>query len=111
MPLRLRITTADVSVALDMLSNNGHLSAGTEIELPGGARMRFEGAEKVAKGNQPGTLEFRLDDAVDGVHADPEPAADWLYEHLHGRVDEVRIGGAQVPVERDALRQALSRGL
>lgn len=110
MPVRLRITTDDIRVALDMLSNNGHISAGTEIELPGGARLRFEGAEKIALGNEPGALDFRLDEPA-GTDADPAQAADWLYEHLTGRVDEVRVGGTSVPVERDALRRALARGL
>jgi hypothetical protein len=108
MPLRLRITTDDIRVALDMLSNNGHIAAGTEIEIPGGARMRFDGAEKRAKGNVPGTLDFRIDESAG---TDTAQVADWLFEHLQGRVEEVQLGTRQVPVEREALRQALERGL
>ena len=79
MSVRLRITTDDIRVALDMLSNNGHIAAGTEIEIPGGARMRFDGAEKRAEGNVPGVLDFRIDEPAG---ADTKQAADWLFEQL-----------------------------
>ena len=108
MPVRLRITTDDIRVALDMLSNNGHIAAGTEIELPGGARMRFEGAEKRAEGNVPGVLDFRIDEPAG---TDTTQTADWLFEQLDGRVDEVQVGTRSVPVEREALRRALQRPL
>ena len=108
MPVKLRITTDDIRVALDMLSNNGNISAGTEIEIPGGARIRFEGAEKRERGNEPGTLEFRIDEPPG---TDASQAADWLFEHLNGRVPDVRLGASQVPVEREALRRALERAM
>ena len=108
MPVRLRITTDDIRVALDMLSNNGHIAAGTEIELPGGARMRFEGAEKRAEGNVPGVLDFRIDEPAG---TDTTQTADWLFEQLDGRVDAVQVGTRSVPVEREALRRALQRPL
>lgn len=108
MPVRLRIPTDDIRVALDMLSNNGHIAAGTEIEIPGGARMRFDGAEKRGAGNAPGVLDFRIDEPAG---ADTAQAADWLFEHLDGRVQEVQLGTRTVPVEREALRRALQRPL
>ena len=108
MPLRLRIPTDDLSIALDMMSNNGHIAAGTEIEIPGGARMRFDGAEKPSRANAPGTLDFRIDEPAG---TDTTQAADWLFEHLTGRVEEVQVGTRQVPVDRDALRRALQRPL
>lgn len=108
MPLRLRIPTDDIRVALDMLSNNGHIAAGTEFDIPGGARMRFNGAEKRSEGTAPGTLEFRIDESAG---TDTAQVAEWLFAHLDGRVEEVQLGTRQVPVEREALRQALDRGL
>lgn len=108
MPIRLRIATDDITVALDMLSNNGHIAAGTEIEVPGGARMRFEGAEKRDKGAAPSVLDFRIDEPAG---TDTAQVADWLFEHLQGRVEEVQLGTRQIPVERDALRRALQRSL
>lgn len=108
MPVRLRIVTDDIRVALDMLSNNGHIAAGTEIDLPGGARMRFEGAEKRAQGSTPGVLDFRIDEPAG---ADTAQTADWLFEQLNGRVEEVQVGTRSVPVEREALRRALQRPL
>ena len=108
MPLRLRIPTDDIRVALDMLSNNGHIAAGTEFDIPGDARMRFDGAEKRSVGRAPGTLDFRIDESAS---TNAGQVADWLFEHLEGRVAEVQLGTRQVPVEREALRQALERGL
>ena len=108
MPVRLRIVTDDIRVALDMLSNNGHIAAGTEIDIPGGARMRFDGAEKRADGNVPGVLDFRIDEPA-GTNT--TEVADWLFDHLQGRVEEVQVGTRNVPVEREALRRALQRPL
>lgn len=108
MGIPLRLDTGDLRVAYDLLSGDTSLAPGTEVGVPGGARLRF--TRRVAEGRTPegGRLEFELTDAT---RANAEPLAGWLYEHLQSRVPTVRLGGLAVPVDREALQQALSHAI
>ncbi len=106
MEIPLRLDTADLRIAFDLLSGDTSLAPGTEVGVPGGARLRF--TRRIAEGRTPetGRLEFELKDTT---RASAEPLAGWLYERLRSRVPTIRLGGMAVPVDREALRRALSR--
>jgi len=106
--LPLRLDTGDLRVAYDLLSGDTSLEPGTEVEVPGGARLRF--TSRVSEGRAPegGRLEFQLTNAT---RASAEPLAGWLYERLQSRVPTVRLGGMAVPVDREALQRALFQAI
>lgn len=108
MGIPLRLDTADLTIAFDLLSGDTSLAPGAEIGVPGGARLRF--TRRIAEGRTPeaGRLEFELRDTT---RASAEPLAGWLYERLRSRIPTVRVGGMAVPVEREALRRALARAV
>lgn len=108
MDIPLRLDTADLRIAFDLLSGDTSLAPGAEVGVPGGARLRF--TRRVAEGPTPGggRLEFEL---TDTTRASAEPLAGWLYERLRSRVPTVRLGRTAVPVEPEALRRALARAV
>lgn len=108
MAIALRLDTGDLRVAYDLLSGDTSLAPGTEVGVPGGARLRF--ARRVAEGRTPdgGRLEFQLTDAT---RATAEPLAGWLYDRLQRRVPTVHLGGMAVPVDLEALQRALVQAI
>lgn len=108
MTIPLGLDTGDLRVAYDLLSGDTSLAPGTEVGVPGGARLRF--TRQVHEGRTPegGRLEFELTDAT---RASAEPLAGWLYERLQSRVPRVRLGRIAVPVDREALERALSQAI
>lgn len=108
MTIPLRVDTDDLRVAYDLLSGDTSLAPGTEVGVPGGARLRF--TRRIREGRAPdgGRLEFQLTDATEASAA---PLAGWLYERLQSRVPTVRLGRVAVPVNREALRRALFQAI
>lgn len=108
MAIPLRLDTDDVRIAYELLSGDTSLEPGTEVRVPGGAKLRFTG--RVSQGRAParGRLEFEL---TETTRASAEPLAACLYERLRSRVPTVRLGALAVRVEREALRRALVQGI
>jgi hypothetical protein len=105
MSIHMTLPTDDLRIAFDLISADGSLGPGSAVEVPGGGRLRFEGARR--QGTGPISLAFEVERGAGSAAA----LAHWIAERLAGRVPVVRIDRSEVRVDEEELRRALETRL
>ena len=99
----IEIATADESLVALLLAPES-VATGATRELSSGALLSYDGRLGADGATGAPVHGFRLEFATPNVAA---VAANWLWSQLHGHAAELRIAGAQVPMNHAAIKAAL----
>lgn len=106
MQLPLEIETHDRSLGFDLAAVGNTLNAGTVVEVPGGARLVFEGALIRKAFGIPEVLQFIVDASV---NIELALLASWLYSKVNNKnVERITVNRRIITeITEDGIRQVL----
>jgi len=106
MNLSLEIETHDRRLGFDIAAVGSTLRAGTVVDVPGGARLLYQGTLARKALGIPEVLQFIVDASI---NVDLALLATWLYDRLkHKRVERITVNRRVITeVTEDSIRQVL----
>ena len=100
----IEVETMDSGVDFDLMGNAVELAVGDASEFPDGSQLVWQRGHHPEWDGQPKLLELAL---TPGANADASVIANYLFSKLNERAIELRIDGATVRIDRQAIASAL----
>lgn len=106
MNLTLNIETHDRSLGFDIAAVGNTLRAGTVVDVPGGAKLLYQGTFVRKAVGVPEVLQFTVDASI---NVDLALLATWLYDKLKSKpVERIIINRTVITeITEDRIRQVL----
>lgn len=106
MRIQLNIETNNPHLGFDIASANNMLTVGTVVDVPGGAKIVFQGSEFYKSFDIPHVLQFIVDAAI---NVEVNLLSAWLYDKVKGKSVKRIIINRQIITEisEQGIRQVL----
>lgn len=104
----IEVETMDSGVDFDLMGNAVELAVGDAYKLPDGSQLVWQRGHRPKSAGQPKLLELTL---TPGANADAAAISNYLFTKLNERAIELRIDGATVRIDRQAITSALAAKL
>jgi hypothetical protein len=106
MRISLQIETHDRRLAFDIAGIGNRLTSGTVVDVPGGAKLQYEGSLVRKSLGIPEVLEFILDTSI---NVDLGLLGAWLYDKVKGKdVDNIIINRRVITeISEQGIRQVI----
>ncbi len=101
----IEVETMDSGVDFDLMGNAVELAVGDTYKLPDGSQLIWQRGHRPKSAGQPKLLELTL---TPGGSADAAAIANYLFSKLSDHAIELRIDGATVRIDRQAIAGALA---
>lgn len=106
MMIEIDIETHDKKLGFDMAGIGGSLTSGTIVEIPGGLKVKYDGALMRKAFGLPEVLQFIVDAST---NVELSLLAAWLYDKVNGRKVETIVINRRVvtQITQDGILQVL----